>query len=203
MVIALEGLPGAGKTTSAYLLAGQLGASVVCETTLDHPFLETIYDDAARYDLQVELGFLLLHNAAYRQIQRQATVVTDFSPVKDLLFAEAMLSGEDLLVFTGLYKHLYADHPSPELVVYLDASPELCMKRVRQRMESNPARRFEAGLDVERLRLIGSVYESRIAELAGTVLRFDIHDGQTETEIADGVAELLRNQIPNGVLPGV
>lgn len=196
MVIALEGLPGAGKTTSAYRLAERLGADAVCETTHDHPFLETVYDDARRYDFQVESAFLLLHNAGYRQIRRGATVVTDYSPVKDLLFAQAMLSGRDLELFVDLYNHLYFGLPMPEVVVYLDATPELCLKRVRRRLETDPARAFEAGMDGERLRLIKRVYESHMADLGDRVLRLDVGEGDTEADVVDALDKVLRDQIP-------
>jgi deoxyguanosine kinase len=194
VIVALEGVPGSGKTTSAYLLARRLGVPAVCETTHDHPFIETIYDDTGRYDMQVELAFLLLHNAGYRRIPQEATVVTDYSPAKDLLFAEAMLAGRDLELFGDLYEQLYADLPAPELVLYLDASPDLCLERVRQRLETDPARTFEMRMDITRLRIMRDIYEARMAELGARVLRYTVGSADTESQVTDGLVNLVERE---------
>jgi len=196
MVIALEGLPGAGKTTSAVLLGQRLGAEVSCETTQDHPFLTTVYDHARRYDLQVELGFLLLHSAAYREIPADRTAVTDFSPVKDRFFAEDMLSGSDLDLFERVYAQLYAGRPTPELVVFLDATPELCMERVERRLARDPKRAFEQNLDIQALRRMHETYERRLEELGERVLRLPISNDLSEDDVLSRVAQLVKAELP-------
>jgi deoxyadenosine/deoxycytidine kinase len=196
MVIALEGLPGAGKTTSALLLGKRLEAEVVCETTQDHPFLTTVYDDTGRYDLQVELGFLLLHSAAYRTIPVDRRIVTDFSPVKDLFFAEDMLSGSDLEVFERVYEQLHDGKPEPGLVVFLDAAPELCMERIRERLARDHARRFEEGLEIDRLRRISDTYRRRIEELGERVVRLPISGELSKEDVVDRLAEIVKAQVP-------
>src|SRR3954452_24806790 len=133
MVIAFEGLPGAGKTTSAELVGRRLGAVTLRETTGDHPFLDSVYDDERRYDLEVELAFLLLHAGPYRRIERGRVNVTDYSPAKDVLFARDMLGGEDLDLWMRTYEHVYRDQPLPDAVVFLRVSPDECLRRARQR----------------------------------------------------------------------
>ncbi len=196
MVIALEGLPGAGKTTSAVLLGKRLRIQAVCETTQDHPFLQTVYDDAGRHDLQVELAFLLLHSAAYREISTLHPAVTDFSPVKDLFFAEDMLSGSDLHLFERVYAHLYADKDEPRTVVFLDASPELCMERVHRRLSRDDDRRFEEGLELARLQRMYAIYSHRIKDLGEHVLRLPISVDETKAEVVDRLLEVLDGEIP-------
>lgn len=198
MVIALEGLPGSGKTTSARLLAQELGAAVLCETTQDHPFLETVYDDARRYDLNVELAFLLLHNAGYRRVGSETTAVSDYSPAKDLVFAEAMLAGRELDLFVELYEQLYAGYRPPKLVVYLDASPELCLQRITERLRTDRSRAFEAGMDISRLRLMQSLYASRSAELGETVKRLAIHPEDTVDDVVENLLPLVQGDARPG-----
>src|SRR5687768_11692140 len=152
MVIALEGLPGSGKTTSAGLVAERLGARALTETTGDHPFLQQVYDDSDRDDLTVELTFLIVHANPYRRLDRSGVTVCDFSPAKDLLFSEDMLCGDDLRLFEDVYERLYLGHRLPDVAVYLKADPRLCLDRVRERIGADPSRAFELGMTLERLR---------------------------------------------------
>src|SRR4051812_49406922 len=99
----------------------------MCETTDRHPFLESVYRDDDRYDLEVELAFLLLHSSAWRRLDRSQTTVTDFSRYKDVLFAKDMLGDkpEDYALFADVYRRLYDGYLGADVVVYLRASPEL------------------------------------------------------------------------------
>lgn len=178
------------------MLGKRLEVQAVCETTQDHPFLETVYDDSARYDLQVELAFLLLHSAAYREIPAEHMTVTDFSPVKDLFFAEDMLSGPDLDVFERVYGQLYDGKPEPEMVVFLDAAPRLCMERVRRRLSREGNRQFEAGLEVDRLQRMHETYGRRIQELGERVHRLPISADLSEADVVDLLLELLKAELP-------
>jgi deoxyadenosine/deoxycytidine kinase len=195
MIISLEGLPGSGKTTSANLLAKRLGTRVLYETTRDHPFLQTVYDDVERYDLQVELAFLLLHHAAYRRLPQEEMVVTDFSPVKDLLFAEAILAEADLELFEAVYTHLYARHPRPHVVLVLGASPELCLQRIRRRLRTDPHRSFEEGLDLKRLEMIQAAYANRHDDLGERVFNIAIGEHDSEENVTDRIAALLESAV--------
>jgi deoxyadenosine/deoxycytidine kinase len=192
MVIALEGLPGSGKTTATALVAARLGAAALKETTGDHPFLAQVYEDHYRDDLTVELAFLVVHANPYRLLDRSRLNVCDFSPVKDLLFADDMLSGSDLEFFRDAYRFVYDGHPRPDVVVYLRASPDLCLKRVRQRIEDQPQRAFEAGMTMERLARMRRRYEAALDALADDCLVFEVEEGPSPRETADELAELLR-----------
>jgi deoxyguanosine kinase len=204
MLIAVEGLPGAGKTTSAELVAERLGAAVVRETTADHPFLQSVYRDDDRYDLEVELAFLLLHSSAWRRIDRGTTTVTDFSREKDVLFADDMLKDQaDHALFMSAFDRLYAGYASADVVVYLDATPELCVQRARSRWEEDPGREFEQGMTVERLSRMKLLYEERLDELGDEVLTLrldevldDRHDpGTSMNHVADAIVSLLRHRL--------
>jgi deoxyguanosine kinase len=175
MIVAFEGLPGAGKTTSARLLAEQLDSRCVVESTQHHPFLDTVYRDEARHDLQVELAFLLLHASAWRALDPGLRTVTDFTPVKDLLFArDTLTDAADLMLFEAAYERLNDSSPQAQLVIFLRASPELALTRVRERFERDERRRFEQPMELERLRRIEHQYELHHDELGRTVLDLDL-----------------------------
>ena len=192
MIISLEGLPGVGKTTAAGRAADYLQARPVRETTADHPFLGQVYQDGIRDDLTVELAFLLVHANAYRRITRDGLAICDFSPVKDQLFAEDMLARAELDFFLNAYRFVYQDHPLPDLAIYLRADPELCLERVRKRLERDPGRDFELGMTLERLTRMRDRYESAVGRLGNTSLVYDVAEDRTEDEVARDLAALVR-----------
>lgn len=70
-------------------------------------------------------------------LNRSATTVTDFTPVKDLLFARDTLADEDLRLFEAIYGRLNDGSGPADLVVYLRGSPELALQRVRRRSSAS------------------------------------------------------------------
>jgi deoxyguanosine kinase len=202
MVIALDGLPGAGKTTAAYEVGTQLGANVIRETTADHPFLAQVYDDTDRDDLTVELAFLIVHANAYRRVNRNLLTVCDYSPAKDLLFAEEMLGGAELDFFRSAHETIYEQYPLPDLAVYLRAEPSLCLERVQRRLQLNPKRAFEHGLTVDRLERMRGRYETSLDRLANAYVVYEVIPDADEHQVAEEIVELLRprlDSVPAGV----
>ncbi|MFI4977486.1 MAG: deoxynucleoside kinase [Solirubrobacterales bacterium] len=204
MIIALEGLPGAGKTSTAELLAQRLEVQAVCETTQNHPFLDSVYRDDERHDLEVELAFLLLHSSAWRAIDRSVVTMTDFSPAKDVLFAEAMLSDPpDKALFDHAYQRLYEGYRPADVVVYLRARPDLCIERVRKRYEEDEHREFEKDMGVERLARMEHFYEHGLPTLGDDVLVLDLDEVLEPTDsesaskdrVVSAVVELLGSRI--------
>src|SRR4051794_32043403 len=102
-MISVEGCIGAGKSTTARLVAESLGWGAVLEQTSAHPFLDAFYSDTALYALETELAFVLVHYHQLHPLGRSARFVSDFSPVKDLVFAEMNLPSRDLTTFMQLY----------------------------------------------------------------------------------------------------
>jgi deoxyguanosine kinase len=189
MLIAFEGLPAAGKTTTAALLAQRLGCPLVTETTQAHPFLDSVYQDDLRFDLEVELAFLLLHSSAWRRIDREALSVTDFSPVKDLLFADQMLGERaDRTLFDQAYARLYEGFAAPDVVVYLRADPEFCLARARQRLNEDERRQFEVGMSLERLIAIHARYEDALTQLGDRTLVIELEP------VIGGESDLTRSK---------
>ncbi len=186
-VISLEGLPGAGKSTTARALGERLGVAHLEEATRHNPYLDEVYVPG-RFDLPVELAFLLLHFRAWQRIDRSRVTVCDFSPVKDRLFALDTLQGNDLELFESVFARLYLEVPAQaDVVVFLDVPSKECLARARRR-----GRPQEALMDVERLDGLRALYLEHLDALVVRVERVAGGAGVGVEAVVDRVIDVLR-----------
>lgn len=135
--IAVEGPIGAGKTTLTNLLADSLNYETFLEQPSENPFLPDFYINPSQAALATQLFFLFQR---VKQIQelKQGDIflnkrVSDFLLDKDKLFAKATLSSEELKLYEQIYQYLAIDLPTPDLVIYLQASTKTLYERVMHR----------------------------------------------------------------------
>jgi deoxyguanosine kinase len=151
--IVVEGPIGVGKTTLARAISEVSGAALMLEEPEANPFLPRFYENADRYALPAQLFFLFQRIdqvAALNQsdLFRRATV-GDFMLEKDPLFARLNLRDEELRLYEQIYAHLKPQAPEPDLVIYLQATPETLVERVQRRAiayEKNIPEAYLAGL---------------------------------------------------------
>ncbi|HSG05255.1 MAG TPA: deoxynucleoside kinase, partial [Nitrospiria bacterium] len=135
--IVIEGPIGVGKTSLVKILARELNGRVLLEQTEDNPFLKEFYKDPKRFGFQTQIFFLL---SRYRHLQEisqmdlfNRTTVTDYFFPKDRIFASINLQPSELALYQQLYSLLDPTIPTPDLVIYLQASTEVLLSRVEKR----------------------------------------------------------------------
>ena len=155
--IVVEGPIGCGKTSLAQRLAGRLGAATLLEDAAANPFLPQFYRDMRRHALPTQLFFLfqrVQQLSGLRQPDLFAKpTIADFTLAKDPLFARLTLDDAEYQLYRQIYEHVKPQAPDPDLVIYLQASTETLLHRVRRR--GNP---MEAGIDEGYLRRLSESY---------------------------------------------
>jgi len=134
--LAVEGPIRVGKSTLARILADRLNAQRIMEPE-SNPFLPAFYEGERGAAFQAQLAFLAQRFESLQGLdlgpQSQKTVVADFIFEKDKLFACLNLNDQELETYNRYYNHFRAQLPTPDLVVYLQATPEVLRKRLRKR----------------------------------------------------------------------
>ena len=134
--IAMEGPIGVGKTTLAKVLAKKLGSTLLLED-LQNPFLPDFYSGRKGATFQCQLFFLLTRYQQQQQLVQRSLfdtrVVADYIPKKDKIFAHLNLNDSELVLYEKMYGILMDNVPKPDAVIYLQATTDTLMKRIRSR----------------------------------------------------------------------
>src|SRR6266436_5134402 len=130
--IVIEGPLRVGKTTLARILAERLHARRIydCE---DNPFLADFYKAKPGSALRAQMHFLM---------------------EKDRIFANLNLDDAELKLYERYYEALTADLPAPDLVIYLQAKPEVLRARIAKK-----ASRDESHIAPEYIEEVARAYE--------------------------------------------
>jgi len=138
--IVVEGPIGAGKTSLARMLAEKSGSTPLLEDPGANPFLPGFYQDNARYALPTQLFFLFQRVNQVRDLTQadlfKRATVADFILDKDPLFARLTLNDDELKLYQQIYAQLKPQAAVPDLVIYLQASTETLIERVKRRAVS-------------------------------------------------------------------
>jgi deoxyguanosine kinase len=138
--IAIEGPIRVGKSTLANIIADRLHAQLVSEPD-NNPFLSAFYDGERGAAFQAQLAFLIRRFEQLSSLDvgpnSKKIVVADYIFEKDKLFACLNLSDVELEVYNRYYNRFREQVPTPDLVIYLQASPDVLRKRLRKKGASS------------------------------------------------------------------
>lgn len=134
--IAIEGPIRVGKSTLARIIADRLHAQQIIEPD-DNPFLKPFYDGEPGAAFQAQFWFLVRRfeqlSALDMNAHARRAVVADYIFEKDKLFAYLNLNDAELDVYNRYYEMFRKQTPTPDLVIYLQATPEVLKKRLKRK----------------------------------------------------------------------
>jgi deoxyguanosine kinase len=155
--LVVEGPIGVGKSSLAKILANEFQARSVFERVEDNPFLPKFYRSRETYAFQNQTFFLLNRYRQQMDLSQQdlftQNVVSDYLFAKDKIFASLTLSNDELNLYQQIYALLNARVPKPDLVIYLQARPEVLYKRVKKR-----DKKYERSITFEYLAEVAQAY---------------------------------------------
>ncbi|CAI8244866.1 MAG: Deoxyguanosine kinase [Flavobacteriia bacterium] len=173
MLIAIEGIIGAGKTTLAKRLAAEWDAHLLLERFEDNPYLASFYADPKRFALPLELSFAAQRGQqwakACQSLGRKKHLISDFHFEKSLVFASVTLEKNAISPFSQFSKSLFEDLQRPDLIILLQPEPERALENIVQR-----ARGMEVDIPLSYLQDLSTAYvhwinenaESKVLELS-------------------------------------
>ncbi len=197
LFIGIAGLIGAGKTTLATALAQHLEIPVYYEPVEDNEYLADFYRDTKRYSFATQIYLL---NRRFQQHQeiiwRGGGGVQDRTIYEDAVFAktlvdQGLMDERDYRTYLQLFRHMSNFMCRPNVIVYLDLSPESSMERIRQR-----SRGVESGIRIEYLRALRREYERFIQDISRTVPVIRVH--WEEYRDAGEMAEMIEREYLKG-----
>jgi deoxyguanosine kinase len=140
--IAIEGPLRVGKSTLARILAERLHARRIYDSE-DNPFLADFYAEKEGAAFRAQMYFLMERQRRVREALADETpgpVISDFLMEKDRIFANLNLDDQELRLYERYYESLTAEIPQPDLVIYLQASPEVLRSRIARKKAQEESR---------------------------------------------------------------
>ncbi len=165
--IVLQGPLRVGKTTLARILAGRLHARRLydCE---DNPFLADFYSEKPGAAFRAQMYFLLERQKRLREALAQEApgpLIADYLMEKDRIFANLNLDDEELKLYERYYERVTQDLPQPDLVIYLQAKPEVLRTRIAKKKA-----REERQISPDYVEEVAKAYEHFFFRYAGADL---------------------------------
>lgn len=155
--IAVEGPIGVGKSSLCQMMAEDFKARLILEEVSENPFLGYFYENPEMYAFQTQIFFLLSRYRQQVELKQQnlfnTMTICDYLFAKDKIFASMNLSQEEVDLYENIYQLLDARLPKPDLVLFLQASPDILLSRIKKRKAA-----YEKGIEPEYVEELAQAY---------------------------------------------
>ena len=160
--IGIAGNIGVGKTTMTKELASTFNLKPVFESVVDNPYLSDFYKDMNRWSFNLQIYFLQHRFSSQIEISKSTSgVIQDRTIYEDVeIFAKNLhdigsMSDRDWETYKNLFKNMIQFLRKPDIIVYLQASTDTLISRIKNRN-----REFEKNIDIEYLYRLNNYYNS-------------------------------------------
>lgn len=156
--LCIEGVIGSGKTSLSYLLSERFNGRTILEEAEENPFLAKFYTERRMFAFQTQLWFLV---SRYKQLSMMVAqqdlfhhvTISDYIFAKDRIFASVNLEDEEFGLYNAVSSVMDSSIPKPDLVVYLQTSTDVLLKRIEKR-----GRTYEYNMDPQYLEILNRAY---------------------------------------------
>ena len=190
LFIGIAGMIGAGKTTLAKAMGEHLGIDVYTEPVADNEYLADFYRDTPRYSFAMQVYLL---NRRFQQHQeiiwRRRSAVQDRTIYEDSIFAKmlaetGLMDERDYRTYSELFRHMSNFMCKPNLIIYLDVSPERSFERIQNR-----GRDVERVVSLDYLKALYRGYQEYVTDISRVipVIQLDYDRFATAEEMAEVV----------------
>ena len=160
--IGIAGNIGVGKTTFTQLLAERYNWDEYYESVIDNPYLSDFYGNMNRWSFNLQIYFLQHRFASQVEISnnkngviQDRTIYEDVEIFANNLYKLGRMSNRDWLTYKSLFSNMVQFLKKPELIIYLKASTDTLISRIKQRN-----RNFEKNIDLEYLHQLNNAYNA-------------------------------------------
>jgi deoxyadenosine/deoxycytidine kinase len=168
--IGIAGNIGVGKTTFTKMLCERFGWDPHYEVVLDNPYLKDFYGDMLRWSFNLQIYFLSKRFQVQKKIhQLDNTIVQDRTIYEDAkIFARSIhdmkkMDDRDWENYQELFHEMTSYLRPPDLIVYLKASTDSLISRIKKR-----GRDYEQNIDLAYLHRLNIYYDRWISELSAS-----------------------------------
>ncbi len=165
--IGLAGNIGVGKTTFTEIAAEKLGWTPYFESVDDNPYLGDFYGDMSRWSFNLQVYFLHKRfNAHHEMSMSNGGVIQDRTIYEDVeifarnLYEMKFMDIRDWDNYRDLFGIMTSYLRKPDLIVYLKASTDTLLTRIKSR-----SRDYEKTIDPEYLHTLNVAYNKWISNI--------------------------------------
>lgn len=157
--IVVEGVIGVGKTSLVDRLCQEINGKPVLEKLDENPFVTNFYKDMRGFAFQTQIYFLLTRYRQQESLNQGdlfvQSIISDYLFAKDRIFAYLNLDENELSLYEKIYSLLHPRVPRPDLVIYLQASTDRLIERIKER-----GRAFEKNISREYIDELNKAYNN-------------------------------------------